>query len=132
MTRRLVLSLLLLAGSALALPAQQEERLWMPEGYRLLSVEERKSLSPEELNAIGTQNTALVRQAVRALTPQERQAVAEGLQAFGRTHPLDAAARQYVSLTTMMLLSATVEEKNRDEQAEERARFEKLLRDQEA
>src|SRR6266851_2910836 len=44
---------------------------------------------------------------------------------------LDSAGRQYVSLTTMMLLSATVEEKGRDEQAEQRARFEKLLRDQE-
>lgn len=127
-----VLVLLLCAVTAGALRGQQEEALWMPEGYRLLSAEERQSLPAEESKEIQTRNTTLLREAIHAMTPEERQAVAERLHAFGRSHELTQVERQYVSLTSMMLLSATMEEKNQKDRADEQSRFQKMLKDQEA
>ncbi len=103
----------------------------MPEGYRLLSVEERQSLRAEVLKEILTRNTTLLREAVHAMTAEERQAIAQSLDAFGRSHELTQIERQYVSMTSMMLLAAAVEENNKKDLAAEQARFEKLLRDQE-
>ncbi len=127
----LVFGLLLYAALAGVLRGQQEEALWMPEGYRLLSVEERQSLRAEVLKEILTRNTTLLREAVHVMTPEERQAIAQSLDTFGRSHELTQIERQYVSMASMMLLAANVEEHSKKEVAAEQARFEKLLRDQE-
>jgi hypothetical protein len=127
----LVFGLLLYAALAGVLRGQQEEALWMPEGYRLLSVEERQSLRGEVLKEILTRNTTLLREAVHVMTPEERQAIVQSLDTFGRSHELTQIERQYVSMASMMLLAANVEEHSKKEVAAEQARFEKLLRDQE-
>jgi hypothetical protein len=111
--------------------AAQEEALWMPEGYRLLSAEEQQSLPAEEVKAISARNTASLREAIRRMTPEERQATAERLHAAGRGRRLSPIEAQYISLTTMMLLSKTVEEKHPESLPNQEARFQKLLRDQE-
>lgn len=127
-----VLVLLLCAATAGALRGQQEEALWMPEGYRLLSAEERQSLPAEESKEIQTRNTTLLREAIHAMAPEERQAVAERLNAFGRSHELTLVERQYVTIASMMLLSTVVEEKSQKDRADEQSRFQKLLQAQEA
>jgi hypothetical protein len=58
----------------------------MPEGYRLLSAEERQSLPAEELKEILTRNTTLLREAAHGMTPDERHAIAQRLHAFGQSH----------------------------------------------
>lgn len=123
--------MLLALAAASTLGAQEDERLWMPEGYRLLSFEERKSLSEEEMKAIGTRNTALLRETVKALTPEERQDLVSRLDQFGRTHDLADFERQYVTMVEMLLLSAAMEEKALSDRAVVEARFQKLLREQE-
>ena len=125
-----VLVLLLCAATG-ALGGQQEEALWMPEGYRLLSAEEHQTLPAEDVKAILTRNRTLLSQAVHAMAPEERKAVAKSLEAFGQSHELTQVEKQYVAKTAMMLLSAEVEVKLREDRAAEEARFQKLLQDQE-
>jgi hypothetical protein len=127
----LLLVFLLLVGATPALSDQEQEGPWMPDGYRLLSAEERQSLPPEELKAIQTRNTMLLRDAVHAMTPEERMAVAKRLEAFGRGQERTQVEKQYVTMTTMMLLSVAMEEKVQEDRAADQARFQKLLRDQE-
>lgn len=126
---------LILSALAAALPAQQqqteEEILWMPEGYRLLSFEERKALPEGEMKEIGTRNTALLREAAKSMSPEERQDLAARLGQFAQTHDLADFERQYVTMFSMMLLSAGMEEKAQQDRAADQVRFEKLLRDQE-
>jgi len=92
-------------------PAQEEPGLWIPEGYHLLSFEERKELSEEQLKAVQTENTRLLRDAVHAMAPEERQAVAQQLTQFGASHELRDYEKQYITVTQMMLMSASIEEK---------------------
>lgn len=110
---------------------QQTERLWMPEGYRLITMEERAALPPEEMKAIGAKNSELLQKAVRAASPEERQAIAASMEAYGRTHELSQVEKQYVTMTSMSLLAATSNEQTEADKAADRARFEKLLKDQE-
>lgn len=126
------LLLALVLGMSRALIAQQEDDvLWMPEGYRLLSKEERQSLPPDELKAVGTRNTELLRAAVKALTPEERQELAGKLQAFNGSHELADVERQYITMASMMLLSAAMEAKILDDRAADQKRFDQLLEEQE-
>jgi hypothetical protein len=131
LTMKVFLASLLLCGSAGMLLAAQEEALWMPGGYRLLSAEEQQSLPAEEVKAISARNTASLREAIGRMTPEERQATAERLHAAGRGRRLSPLEAQYISLTTMMLLSKTVEEKHPESLPNQEARFQQLLRDQE-
>lgn len=128
---KVLLASLFLCGGVGVLCATQEEALWMPEGYRLLSAEEQQSLPAEEVKAIAARNTASLREAIGRMTPEERQATAERLHAAGRDRRLTPIEAQYISLTTMMLLSKTVEEKHRQGSSDEESRFQKLLLDQE-
>jgi hypothetical protein len=127
-----VFGLLLYAAAAEALHGRQEEALWMPEGYRLLSAEERQGLSAEALKDIQTRNTTLLREAIHGMTPEERQAMAQSLDAFGRNHELTQVERQYVSMTSMMLLAAVTEEERQKDRDGEQSRFQQLLKEQEA
>jgi len=113
-------------------PAPDEPGLWMPEGYRLLGVEEREALSPDALRAIQTENTRLLREAVQAMTPEERVAVGQAMTEVAATHELRAYEKQYVTMTQMLLLSATMEEKTLAERADRQNRFDEFLRLQEA
>ncbi|HTR03726.1 MAG TPA: hypothetical protein VMN82_11060, partial [Thermoanaerobaculia bacterium] len=131
--RRAVGILILALAAAVSLPAQEEEPgLWMPEGYRLLSVEERQALSPDELRAIQTENTRLLREAIRALGSEERAAVAQRMTQFSASHELRDYEKQYVTISQMMLLSAGMEEKILEGRAETQKRFDELLRRQES
>jgi hypothetical protein len=103
----------------------------MPEGHHLLSAEERQTLPAEEVRAILTRNTTLLREAVHAMTPEERQAVGLSLEAFGQNHELTQVEKQYVAITEMLLLSAADEKIMREFRDIEQSRFQKLLRDQE-
>jgi len=125
------LGLLLLVIPSLFLAAQQEERLWMPEGYRLLTIEEHQALPPEEVKAIGQRNSDLLLQAVRAMSPAERQRVQESLQRTIENRELSQIEKQYVTMASMVLLAVPTEEHDRAQREEERQKFEKLLRDQE-
>ena len=133
MSARAIIGLLLVAIAA-ALPAQErteEEPLWMPEDYRLLSFEERKAMPADEMKEIGTRNTTLLKEAIQAMTPEERQEVSVHLNEFGQTHELADYERQYVTIVSMMLLSAGIQERLLADRATVQTRFEKLLRDQE-
>lgn len=127
-----LLAVVLVLLTALPLPAQEEESLWMPDGYRLLSFEERKSLPEEELREIATKNTALLREAAKSMTPEERQDLLARLGRFAQAHELADFERQYVTMVSMMLHSAGSEEKGLADRAVVQKRFEQLLRDQEA
>lgn len=136
------LGVALALGLALALggvaPAQEpppepEEAdvLWMPEGYRLLSIEERNALPPEEWKEIGTRNTSLLKATIAAMTPEERQEVGLALSRYGQGRELPQYVRQYIAITSMMLLSAGMQEQAAADRAAAEERFQKLLRDQE-
>ena len=129
--KRTALGLVLVVVSAFA-RAQEEDRLWMPEGYRLLTEEERQAISTEELKAIGTRNAEVMLQAIRTATPEERRAIATHLEEFGRKHELTAIQKQYVTMTSMTLMAVPVGEQDEARQAEAKARFDKLVREQEA
>jgi hypothetical protein len=118
---------------AIALPAsaQEEERLWMPEGYRLLSVEERQGLPLEDLKAIFSKNTALLEESLSRMTSSERVALGQELERFKQTHTLSDVEKQYVTIVSMRILAGGIEEHHQKQKDAEKARFEKLLRDQE-
>ena len=134
---RLALSglvLLLLTAALLAQepPAEEEPILWMPEGYRLLSLEERNALAPEEGKEIGTRNTTLLREAIAAMTPEERQEVNAALVAYGQGRELPQHVRQYMTIVSMMLLGATSQERVLADRAAAEERFRQFLREQES
>ena len=133
--RRFHCGLLLLALATALLAqeptAEEEPVLWMPEGYRLLSVEERSALPPEEWKEIGTRNTALLKEAIAAMTPEERQEVGAALAAYGQGRELPQYVRQYITITSMMLLAAGNVERAAADRADAEERFQKLLREQE-
>lgn len=103
----------------------------MPEGYRLLSLEERKALPEDEMRAIGASNTALLKEAVRSMTPAQRQELGVRLGQFGQTHELQSYERQYVTMVSMMLLAAGQEELASADRTAGESRFQALLREQE-
>ena len=47
----------------------------MPEGYRLLSVEEQQNLPPDDLKAIFSKNKALLEESLGRMTASERAAL---------------------------------------------------------
>lgn len=122
---------LVTALSAQEPTAEEEDVLWMPEGYRLLSLEERQALPEAEMKEIGARNTALLRESIAAMTPQERQEVNQALAAYGQGRELPQYVRQYIALTSMMLLSAGMQEQAAADRAEAEERFRNLLREQE-
>lgn len=129
-------TVLLFAAVALRALAQEEpaeeDVLWMPEGYQLLPPEERSALPPDEMNAIGTRNQQLLREAVKAMTPEERQEVGARLSGYGQAHAdLPQYVRQYITMASMQLLFAGMQEKVQADRDAAQARFEKLLHDQE-
>jgi hypothetical protein len=130
MGRAVGIVILALAAAA-PVRSQDEAGLWMPEGYRLLSFEERKALAEDELKALQTENTRRLREAVREMSPEERQAVSQRLSQFGASHELRDYEKQYITLTQMFLLSAGEAEKREVESAAAEARFQQLLHDQE-
>jgi hypothetical protein len=111
---------------------EQQPVLWMPEGYRLLSVDERSALPPEEWKEIGTRNTALLKETIAAMTPEERQQTAADLAAYGQGRELPQYVRQYITIVQMLMLSMSVKEKTASDDAADQKRFEDLLRAQEA
>ncbi len=122
---------LFLLGCSLLAQAPEEERLWMPEGYRFLSTEEHQSLTKEELQEIGRRNMALMQEAIKAMTPAERQAIVASLERFIREHASTPIEKQYVTRTSMMLLAAETHEQELKDKKARAERFQKLLRDQE-
>jgi hypothetical protein len=127
--RRALLILLLIAPSFAR--AQEEERLWMPEGYRLLSVEERQALAPGELKAIGARNQELLRAAIETLSSEERQKLVASLESYRNRPQATQVEKQYVTMTTMLLLSAAVEEHTQQMKQAETDRINALIREQE-
>jgi hypothetical protein len=103
----------------------------MPEGYHLLSLEERRELSPDELKAIHSKNMALLEEAFAAMTPSERGALGQELQRFGQTHALSETEKQYMALVSMRLLAGAMQDHTQQEKEGEKARFQKLLQEQE-
>jgi|SRR6266508_2281906 len=127
--RWLVLGLLLAA--ALPAPAQEQERLWMPEGYHLLSLEERRDLSPDELKAIHSKNATLLDEALARMTPSERDALRQELQRFGQSHALSDFEKHFVALVSTRLLAGAMQEHTQQEKETEKTRFQELLQEQE-
>lgn len=84
---------------------QEEERLWMPEGYRSLSNEERQALSADELKAITARNTEILIEAARRMTAAERSAVTANLQRVDESRQLSPAEKQYAARVAMLLLA---------------------------
>ncbi len=115
----------------LSLLAQPQARIWVPEGYRLLTVEERQSLSAQELKAIGERNQALLREALDRMSPEEQQAIVEGLQRASQDPQLSLPEKQYATMASMLILSLGMQRHEEQQRNEEKARFQKLLRDQE-
>jgi len=113
-------------------PSDEEPVLWMPEGYRLLSLEERDALPPEEMKEIGTRNTALLREAIASMTSDEREEVGAALAAYGQGRELPQHVRQYIAMTSMMLIGAISQERILADRAEAEERFRQLLREQES
>ena len=103
----------------------------MPEGYHLLSPEERRDLSPDELKAIYSKNTALLEEALARMTPSERVALGQELQRFGQAHALSDTEKQYIAVVSMRVLAGAMEEHVQQEKEGAKARFEKLLQEQE-
>ncbi len=125
----LALTAALLAQEA---PAEDEPVLWMPEGYRLLSIEQRSALSPEEWKEIGTRNTTLLKETIAALTPEERQEVNAALVAYGQGRDLPQHVRQYITIVSMMLLAATSQERILADRAAADEKYRQLLSEQES
>lgn len=126
-----LLAALAIFAAATAAFAQEEERLWMPEGYRLLTADERQALPPAELQAIGARNQELLRAAVHAMSPEERRSVATALESYGNGHELSQVEKQYVAMTSMQLMAAGMEEENRKMKKAAQERRQALLREQE-
>lgn len=103
----------------------------MPEGYHLLSLEERRDLSPDELKAIHSKNTALLEEAFARMTPSERGALGQELQQFGQARALSDTEKHYITLVSMRLLAGAMQEHMQQEKEGEKARFQKLLQEQE-
>ena len=121
----------LLLALATAVLAQEEERLWMPEGYRLLTLEERQTLPREEQASIGTRNRSLIDEAVKGMTPEERHRIVEALGSYGKRPQATDVEKQYISMTSMQLLSAALEEHGQKEKRERADRLAALLKEQE-
>jgi hypothetical protein len=138
MTARALVGILLLAATAVGRAQEEqaappaEEVLWMPEGYRLLSLEERNALPPEQMREIGARNTTLLREAIAAMSPAERAEVGMALSRYGQGREVPQYVRQYVAMTTMMLLAAGAEERSQADRAAIEDRYQKLLREQES
>ena len=103
----------------------------MPEGYHLLSLEERRDLPPDELKAIHSKNTALLEEALARMTPSERSGLGQELQRFGQARALSDVEKHYIALVSMRLLAGAMQEHTQQEKEAETARFEKLLKEQE-
>lgn len=129
---RLLVSCLLLSGAVAPAVAQEAESLWMPEGFKLLSIEERQALPPEEWKALGARNMQLLDAAVTAMSPAERAATSRELERFAASHPLKQYEKQYVTIVEMKFLAAATEEKIAPVREQDRVRFEKLLAAQES
>jgi hypothetical protein len=125
------LALGLFVATVLPAPAQEQERLWMPEGYHLLSLEERRDLPPDELKVIHSKNAALLDEALARMTPSERGALGQELQRFGQSHALSDVEKHYIALISMRLLAGAMQEHTQQEKEAEKARFQKLLQEQE-
>ena len=135
MNLRALVGILLLAFAAEVCAQEQPaetESLWMPEGYRLLSIEERNALPPEEMKTIGTRNMELLQAAIEVMTPSERQEVQGRLTRFLQTKAAKDYERQYATMVTMRLLAQPQAQEGRRRQEERRLRVEKLVREQEA
>jgi hypothetical protein len=132
MRRTLPLIRLLLAGAiASATLAQEPDALWTPDGYRLVTMQERQTLRPEELKEIQARNTTLLREAIERMSPDQRRATAKRLAGAAQKGELTLAERQYVTMTTMMLTApAGGEKKAAERRSSERARYERVLREQ--
>jgi hypothetical protein len=103
----------------------------MPEGYRLLSVEEQQNLPPDDLKAIFSKNKALLEESLTRMTASERASLGQELQRFMQTHALSEVERRYVSIVAMRILAGAMEEHHLQQKDAETSRFDKLLRDQE-
>lgn len=110
---------------------QEEERLWVPEGYRLLSNEERLTLSEEELKTILSRNTVILDAAARQMSPEARAAVIANHQRVAASKPLSPIEKQYVAKTSMLLLSVINQEEDQKERRAQEAAFAQLLKKQE-
>lgn len=110
---------------------QEEERLWMPEGYRFLSNEERQTLSAEEVKTITARNTEILIDAARKMTAEERSAVLASHQRVAESRQLSQAERQYASRVSMLLLSEAAEEHSQKERRAQEAAFARMLKEQE-
>ncbi|HEY6065074.1 MAG TPA: hypothetical protein VIY96_02900, partial [Thermoanaerobaculia bacterium] len=128
--RKLLLVFLVLAMPGAA-AAQEEERLWMPDGYRLLTIEERQALAPADLAAIGARNQELLRAAVKAMSLEERGKVAASLERWGNATERTQVEKQYVTMTGMLLMAVGMEEENQKLKQAAQDRLQALLREQE-
>lgn len=118
------LAIILLLTAATAALAQQEESLWMPSGYRPLTAEDHQALPPAELESIGRRNQQLMQEAIKAMTPEERQRTIESLHRYGQRPQTPVLVRQYIARTSMMLLAVPDEETQKHQQEMEKRRRE--------
>lgn len=119
----LVVVLLVIAAAASA----QEEGLWMPDGYRLLSLEERQELSPEQTQSIAKTNSKLLEEAVRKMTAEERQAVATRLSEYGQSASTTQVEKQYITMASMLVMALAMEEHNQQQKQAEADRVKALI-----
>ena len=127
---KLTLAILLLVAASSAI-AQEAEQLWMPEGYRFLTLEERQALPPAELQAIGIRNQEILRAAVKAMSREERQQVAVRLESYGKRPEATQVEKQYVTMTEMLLMATVMDEQNQKMKQVAQDRREALLKEQE-
>ena len=120
MARRwLALGLLAIFASLSA--AQDEERLWMPEGYRLLTTEELASLPADQVKTILSRDDVLLREAIAGMAAEERQNLNDRLETFRRSHELSQREAQYVTMVEMLVLSTAIEDKEKSDRDAARA-----------
>lgn len=118
------LAIVLLLTAAAAVLAQQEESLWVPSGYRPLTAEDHQALPPAELQSIGRRNQQLMQEAIKAMTPAERQRTIERLHRYGQRPQTPVLVKQYIVRTSMMLLAVPDEETQKLQQEMEKRRRE--------
>jgi hypothetical protein len=132
--KRILLGLLLISVAVLAQAQQDQdqEQLWMPEGYRLLTIEERQALPPAELQAIGARNQELLRAAVKAMSREERQKLAASLESYRNRPDATQVEKQYVTMAAMLLMATVIEEDQQKTKQAAQDRLQALIREQDS
>src|SRR5262245_12039486 len=106
-----LLALALVCGPAPgAQDAPPEAVLWLPDGYRLMSPEERQALTAEEMRELGTRNAEALNAAVAAMRPQERHEIADALSRYLAERDPPDYVKQYVTMAHMQMLASAVQE----------------------